>query len=183
MLTPVTTNEPAPDLDVVVLGGGGHVGLPLSLVLADSGARVGIFDRDAAKLDRIGAGEMPFMETGADRAPRRGVLPTGRLELGTDPAMVARTDVVVVVVGTPVDEFLGPSMAPFEGSVDEIAAFVRPGALIVLRSTVYPGHHRLREGAVPRPRLRGRGGVLPGADRGGPCARGAQDAPPDRRRG
>jgi UDP-N-acetyl-D-mannosaminuronic acid dehydrogenase len=138
MLMPVTTDRAESELDVVVLGGGGHVGLPLSLVLADSGARVGIFDRDGAKLGRIAAGRMPFMETGSDELLAR-LLPTGRLELGTDPGMVARTDVVIVVVGTPVDEFLGPSMAPFEQSVDEIAPFVRPGALVVLRSTVYPG--------------------------------------------
>ena len=122
----------------MVLGGGGHVGLPLSLVLARSGARVGIFDRDGAKLDRLAAGEMPFMETGAGEILAE-VLPSGRLEFGTDPAMCGRTGVVIVVVGTPVDEFLGPSMAPFEDAVDEIAPHLRPGALIILRSTVYPG--------------------------------------------
>ena len=122
----------------MVLGGGGHVGLPLSLVLARSGARVGIFDRDAAVLAGLGNGEMPFMEAGADRLLAE-VLPTGRLALGTDPAMCGRTGVVIVVVGTPVDEFLGPSMAPFEDAVDEIAPHLRPGALIILRSTVYPG--------------------------------------------
>ena len=138
MLTSVTERDAPGELDVVVLGGGGHVGLPLSLVLARSGARVGIFDRDAAVLARLGSGEMPFMEAGADRLLAE-VLPTGRLALGTGPAMCARTDVVIVVVGTPVDEFLGPSMAPFEDAVDEIAPHLRPGTLIVMRSTVYPG--------------------------------------------
>ena len=136
-MTESTSTSPT-QLDVVVLGGGGHVGLPLSLVLAQSGARVGIFDRDGAKLERIGRGEMPFLETGAD-AILAEVLPTARLELSTDPAICARASVVIVVVGTPVDEFLGPSMAPFEDSVDEIAPHLRPGALIILRSTVYPG--------------------------------------------
>jgi UDP-N-acetyl-D-mannosaminuronic acid dehydrogenase len=132
-------NRPEPaQLDVVVLGGAGHVGLPLSLVLADSGARVGIFDRDGAKLERLAAGEMPFMETGADELLGR-ALGSGRLETGTDPAMVSRAQAVIVVIGTPVDEFLGPSMTIFERSADEIAPHLRPGALIVLRSTVYPG--------------------------------------------
>ncbi len=54
------------DLDVVVLGGGGHVGLPLSLAFAKAGLRVGIYDTNQATLDRIAAGEMPFLETGAD---------------------------------------------------------------------------------------------------------------------
>jgi UDP-N-acetyl-D-mannosaminuronic acid dehydrogenase len=128
----------APTLDVVVLGGGGHVGLPLSLAFAQAGLRVGVFDTNQATIERIGAGEMPFLEAGAD-ALLRELLPTGRLELGTDAAMIARTDHLVVVIGTPVDEFLGPSMTIFERAVEQIAPHLRQGALVVLRSTVYPG--------------------------------------------
>jgi UDP-N-acetyl-D-mannosaminuronic acid dehydrogenase len=126
------------ELDLVVLGGGGHVGLPLALSFADSGWRVGIYDIDRATLDRIGRGEMPFRETGADELLSR-VLSSGRLELGADPEMVGRTERLLVVVGTPVDEFLGPSMTIFEHTVAEIAPHLREGALVVLRSTVYPG--------------------------------------------
>jgi UDP-N-acetyl-D-mannosaminuronic acid dehydrogenase len=114
------------------------VGLPLALSFADSGWRVGIYDIDRATLDRIGRGEMPFRETGADELLSR-VLSSGRLELGADPEMVGRTERLLVVVGTPVDEFLGPSMTIFEHTVAEIAPHLREGALVVLRSTVYPG--------------------------------------------
>ena len=130
--------DPSKDLDVVVLGGGGHVGLPLSLAFADKGLRVGIYDTNQATLDRIAAGEMPFLETGADELLGR-LLPTGRLEFSTDGAMIDRTDQLVVVIGTPVDEFLGPSMTIFEKAVMQIAPHLREGALVVLRSTVYPG--------------------------------------------
>ncbi len=126
------------DLDVVVLGGGGHVGLPLSLVLAQAGLRVGIYDTNQSTLDRIAAGEMPFLENGADELLRE-VLATGRLEFGSDGSMIERTDALVVVIGTPVDEFLGPSMTVFEKAVGQIAPHLRDGALVVLRSTVYPG--------------------------------------------
>jgi UDP-N-acetyl-D-mannosaminuronic acid dehydrogenase len=125
-------------LDVVVLGGGGHVGLPLSLALADAGLRVGVFDINRATLDRIAAGRMPFLESGADELLAR-ILPTGRLELGDSPEMLRRADAVVLVIGTPVDEFLGPSTRVFERAVDQISPWVRDGALVVLRSTVYPG--------------------------------------------
>src|SRR5437899_10675365 len=91
-------------LDVVVLGGGGHVGLPLSLAFAKAGLRVGIYDTNQATLDRIAAGEMPFMETGADELLRE-VLATGRLAFGADGSMISRADQLVVVIGTPVDEF------------------------------------------------------------------------------
>jgi len=125
-------------LDVVVLGGGGHVGLPLSLSLAQTGARVGVYDTNQDTLARIGRGEMPFLEAGAD-ALLREVLDADRLELGSDASMIGRTDQLIVVIGTPVDEFLGPSMTIFEKAVDQIAPHLRDGALVVLRSTVYPG--------------------------------------------
>jgi UDP-N-acetyl-D-mannosaminuronic acid dehydrogenase len=130
--------ERTPDLDVVVLGGGGHVGLPLSLAFAQAGLRVGIYDTNQDTLDRIASGEMPFLETGADDLLRE-VLPTGRLAFGTDGSMIERTENLVVVIGTPVDEFLGPSMTIFEKAVDQIAPHLRDGALVALRSTVYPG--------------------------------------------
>jgi UDP-N-acetyl-D-mannosaminuronic acid dehydrogenase len=126
------------DLDVVVLGGGGHVGLPLSLALAEAGFRVGIYDTNAATLDRIAAGDMPFRESGAEALLRR-LLPTGRLELGTDAAMIGRTDQLIVVIGTPLREALGPSMTVFERAVEQVTPHLRDGALVVLRSTVHPG--------------------------------------------
>jgi UDP-N-acetyl-D-mannosaminuronic acid dehydrogenase len=130
--------EQTPDLDVVVLGGGGHVGLPLSLAFAEAGLRVGIYDTNQATLDRIAAGAMPFMENGADDLLRK-VLATGRLAFGSDGSMIERTENLVVVIGTPVDEFLGPSMTIFEKTVDQISPHLRDGALVALRSTVYPG--------------------------------------------
>jgi UDP-N-acetyl-D-mannosaminuronic acid dehydrogenase len=125
-------------LDVVVLGGGGHVGLPLSLVLAGAGLRVGIFDTNEATVEQITAGQMPFMETGAE-ALLRDVLPSGRLEASAEPSIVSRADALVIVIGTPVDEFLAPSMTVFQRAVDQIGPYLRDGMLVVLRSTVYPG--------------------------------------------
>jgi UDP-N-acetyl-D-mannosaminuronic acid dehydrogenase len=134
----VVTDPVRSNLDVVVLGGGGHVGLPLSLAFAEAGLRVGVFDTNQATLDRLAAGEMPFLETGADALLAR-MLPTGRLEMSTQASIIERTDHLVVVIGTPVDEFLGPSMTIFEKAVAQIAPHLREGALVVLRSTVYPG--------------------------------------------
>jgi len=126
------------DLDVVVLGGAGHVGLPLSLAFAEAGLRTGIYDISQPALDQIAAGEMPFLENGADALLAK-VLATGRLELSADGAILQRTQQIVVVIGTPVDEFLGPSMTVFERAVDQISPHLQAGSLVVLRSTVYPG--------------------------------------------
>jgi len=126
------------DLDVVVMGGGGHVGLPLSLVLADTGLRVGIYDTNPVTLMRIAAGSMPFVEAGGAELLGR-MLATDRLELGVDASMIERTAQLIVVLGTPVDEFLAPSLTIFEKTVTQIAPHLRQGGLVVLRSTVFPG--------------------------------------------
>ena len=138
LATAAAAAQSAGTLDVVVLGGAGHVGLPLSLAFADAGLRVGVYDINDDAIGRIAAGRMPFLETGADELLPR-VLATGRLELDSDAAMIARGATVILVIGTPVDEFLGPSMRVFERAVEQIAPHVADGALIVLRSTVYPG--------------------------------------------
>ena len=132
--------EPAAgtDLDCVVVGGCGHVGLPLALSLADVGCRVGIYDTDRAKIVQVEGGQMPFMERGAEDLLRR-VLSTRRLELSDSVSMVGRTQTVILVIGTPIDEFMNPSMRLFERVVDQLAPHLRPGVLIILRSTVYPG--------------------------------------------
>ena len=125
-------------VDVAIVGGGGHVGLPLALSFARAGLRVGIQDISAETLERIGRGQVPFLEAGAEPLLRE-MLALGRLECSTDSALLARTDVVVVVIGTPIDEFFNPAMTIFERALNQIAPHIRDGSLVVLRSTVYPG--------------------------------------------
>ena len=125
-------------LDMVIVGGCGHVGLPLALSLADCGYRVGIDDIDAAKVAYVKAGNVPFLETGADALLKK-LLPTGRLELASDPSLVESTDTVILVIGTPIDEFMNPSVRIFDRVVDELVPHLKRTSLIVLRSTVFPG--------------------------------------------
>lgn len=124
--------------DVAVVGGAGHVGLPLSLVLASAGMRVAIYDTSADALERIAHGEMPFREESAEDLLTQ-VLDTDRLSLTSNPQVLRNVETVIVVVGTPIDEFLNPSMTLFDRVIDQISAHLADGALIVLRSTVYPG--------------------------------------------
>src|SRR4051812_10727358 len=124
--------------DAVVVGGFGHVGLPLALAFADEGARVCALDINEEALESIGAGRMPFIERGADEVLAR-VLGNGRLTLSLDPSEISRTDTVVIIIGTPVDEYLNPQFTDFLKVVGKYLEHFRAGQLIVLRSTVYPG--------------------------------------------
>jgi UDP-N-acetyl-D-mannosaminuronic acid dehydrogenase len=131
-------DESGPNLDLVVVGGCGRAGLPLALSLADVGYRVGVYDTGADRIASVRSGSMPFLEQGADEL-LSSVLAAGRLELDTDASIVARTDRLILVVDTPLDEFLNPSFHKIGAVIDELAPLMRPGSLVVLRSTVYPG--------------------------------------------
>ncbi len=135
---PRASTTPPQTVDVCVVGGGGHVGLPLSLALAEAGMRVAVYDTNEQTVERISRGEMPFRETGADELLAR-ILPTERLTLTSDPSVMRGAPVVIVVVGTPIDEFLNPSMTLFDRVIDQMAPNISDGALVVMRSTVYPG--------------------------------------------
>src|SRR5438128_216941 len=124
--------------DIAIVGGAGHVGLPLALVFASKGQHVLIYDINKSVLDRIGGGEMPFMEQGA--APLlKSVLAEGRLQLTHDPAHISGVPRIVVTIGTPVDEFLNPALKSIQRCMDDLLPFLSNGQLLILRSTLYPG--------------------------------------------
>jgi UDP-N-acetyl-D-mannosaminuronic acid dehydrogenase len=126
------------DLDVVVIGGCGHVGLPLAIALADRGARVGIYDISQPAVELVNARQLPFAEPGA-AAPLRRAYDEGRLTASADPAIVSRAEHVIVVIGTPVDEFLNPDRSAVANALGGCTGHLRDGQLLILRSTVYPG--------------------------------------------
>jgi UDP-N-acetyl-D-mannosaminuronic acid dehydrogenase len=123
--------------DVVVVGGCGHVGLPLGLAFADRGLKVALLDVNQEAVDLVMSGTMPFMEDGASDVLTRVV---GReLHATADSAVVSSAENVVVVIGTPIDEHLNPDPNAVLRAVDELREHLVVGQLLVLRSTLYPG--------------------------------------------
>jgi UDP-N-acetyl-D-mannosaminuronic acid dehydrogenase len=132
--------------DVVVVGGCGHVGLPLGLAFADRGLNVALFDLNGDAVDLVESGVMPFAEAGADEVLQRVV--GSHLIATTDPGVVATAENVVIVIGTPVDEHLNPDPNAVSEAVAQMGDSLRDGQLLVLRSTVYPGTTALVEATV-----------------------------------
>ncbi len=135
--------------DLVVVGGCGHVGLPLGILFADSGLRVGLYDINQATVSRVNAGEMPFDEPGADEVLGQ-VRRNGSLEATTDADVIGTAENLVVVVGTPVDRHLNPEPEGVPRAIGEFSDQLRDGQLLVLRSTVYPGVTALVERLIAR---------------------------------
>jgi len=132
------TKTPDGNCDVCVVGGAGHVGLPLALVLADSGFKTSILDINKAALETIAAGRLPFFEEGGEALLKK-VLAGGALALSSDAKSVARATLVVLTIGTPIDEFHNPNVSKLTHCLDELMPHLRDDQTIVLRSTVAPG--------------------------------------------
>ena len=126
---------------VVVVGGCGHVGLPLGIVLAAEGHTVDLLDVDRFKVDQVNRGEMPFMEEGSHEALSRVI--NSNLVATDNPECLRLADAVITIIGTPVDGHLNPTVKVIYQDVDRLLTYLKPGALLVLRSTVYPGVTKL----------------------------------------
>ncbi|HCT75986.1 MAG TPA: nucleotide sugar dehydrogenase [Micromonosporaceae bacterium] len=133
--------------DVVIVGGGGRVGLPLGIAFAMRGLSVTLYDINATVVAKVNQGELPFAEAGAAE-PLAEAVRSGKLRASTDPASVKTAESVVVVVGTPVDAHLNPDLSVVPRAVEQLAPHMAPGQLLVLRSTVHPGVTALTEKAL-----------------------------------
>ena len=131
-------------IDTAIVGGCGHVGLPLGIALAEAGQNVRLYDIDTSVVEMINNGSMPFLERGADDLLRT-VIGRGTLEATSDPTVLTGADHVVIVIGTPVDEHLNPDPMAVSDAIKELLPYFRDGQLIVLRSTVFPGVTRMIE--------------------------------------
>jgi UDP-N-acetyl-D-mannosaminuronic acid dehydrogenase len=123
---------------IVIVGGGGHVGLPLALVLADSGYETVALDISQKTVEMINSGQMPFLEQGAQDLLKKSIS-RNSFYATTDHETIVSADVVVVVIGTPVDEHLNPDPNAVVDAVSACMPFMNSKQLIILRSTVYPG--------------------------------------------
>jgi UDP-N-acetyl-D-mannosaminuronic acid dehydrogenase len=137
---PLSAAAPAPlsSGPLAIVGGCGHVGLPLGLAFARKGYQVDLLDTSAERVARVNQGQMPFHEDEADQLLTE-LIGSGLLKATTDASVLEDSSAIIVTIGTPVDEYLDPSVGQFDRSLAQLLQVVRPGQLLVLRSTVFPG--------------------------------------------
>ncbi len=123
--------------DVLIIGGLGHVGLPLGIVMAEVGLQVALYDLDTAKRALVEAGRMPFLEHDAEPMLKRVLGKT--LHLVDSLAAARQSEVALITIGTPIDEYMNPNTRPLMDLAKELAPHLRRDQCVVLRSTVAPG--------------------------------------------
>ena len=126
---------------IVIIGGCGHVGLPLGIVFANCGLDVVLLDRDQAKIDTGQRG--PDALYGNQCPGTVGARCGQEVDRHRRSSCLRDSDAAIAVLGTPVDEHLNPTVTDLYHSIDEVIAYMPENALLVLRSTVYPGVTKL----------------------------------------
>jgi len=122
---------------VVGVVGLGYVGLPFAVEKAKVGFRVIGIEQNPKRASRVNAGDN-YIEDVADGELRE-LVARGRLSAVTDFSDVAQLDVIVIAVPTPLTINLTPDLQYVENVTEELVEHIRPGQLISLESTTYPG--------------------------------------------
>jgi UDP-N-acetyl-D-glucosamine dehydrogenase len=122
---------------VVGIIGQGYVGLPLALTFCASGFRVIGFDLDPAKITGLNKGESHIKHVGTERVAQ--AVATGRFSATSDFTSLAECDAILICVPTPLGKHREPDMSYVHGTAATIRKYLRPGQLVVLESTTYPG--------------------------------------------
>ncbi|MDO8469650.1 MAG: nucleotide sugar dehydrogenase [bacterium] len=124
--------------DLCIVGGAGHVGLPLGVVFADSGVKTVLLDINQEALKKIMGGEFPFIEKNGNMV-LRSALAKKMLFASDSSEVISQSKFVVIIVGTPVDEFLNPDFRGITKLFEESIKHFRDGQVLIIRSTVFPG--------------------------------------------
>lgn len=123
--------------DVCIVGGLGHIGLPLGISFAKAGKKVVLYDINQQAIDTVSKGTMPFMEHGAQEPLRQTLNKT--LFISSEKNVISSGRFVILTIGTPIDEHLNPKFTLFKKFFEDIISFLDDRQHIIIRSTVYPG--------------------------------------------
>jgi len=125
--------------DVAIVGAG-YVGLPLARVFADAGKRVLLVDVDAERVAQLNAGESYIEDLPADVLKPH--VEAGLIAATTDYDELSEADAILVALPTPLSRQREPDLRILVAAAEQIATRLRPGHLVVLESTTYPGTTR-----------------------------------------
>lgn len=127
---------------VIGILGLGYVGLPLLRAFWDAGFPVLGYDIDPTKIDQLLAGENYLKHLGDDLVSKMSQGPAERYTVTANPANLVKADALIACVPTPLGKHLDPDLSFVESTTRTIAEHLRPGQLITLESTTYPGTTR-----------------------------------------
>jgi len=121
--------------DIAIVGGAGHIGLPLGILFANKGKNIVLYDKDKKNVDKINNLQMPFMEEGGSKLLKKNKT---RIFATTDKKYLKDVKIIIICIGTPVKNSK-PDLVFFFKMFNEVKKYLNPKNLLVIRSSIYPG--------------------------------------------
>ncbi len=121
--------------DILIIGGAGHIGLPLGLLFANKGKKVVLYDIDKKNINKINNLKMPFMEEGGYKLLKKN---KNRIYATSDKKFIKDSKIIIICIGTPVKNNK-PNLKHFFRMFSDVKKYLTPKKLIIIRSSIYPG--------------------------------------------
>jgi UDP-N-acetyl-D-glucosamine dehydrogenase len=125
--------------DVAIVGAG-YVGVPLAQAFAEAGKSVVLVDVDAARVEQLSRGESYIEDVSSETL--RPLVEDGRIAATTDYDVLSEADTILIALPTPLSRQREPDLRILVSAAEELSTRLRPGQLVVLESTTYPGTTR-----------------------------------------
>jgi len=124
--------------NISIIGGCGHVGLPLGLIFSSKGYKVNLIDINNENIKKVNSGIPPFLEDGS-KALLKKMLKSKKIIATNKMSEISKSKFIIVCIGTPITESLDPEIKNFLNFFKVLKKYINKNQIIIIRSSVYPG--------------------------------------------
>ena len=123
---------------ICIVGGAGHVGVPLGLALSSKGYNVVLIDKDKKNVKKINQSKMPFIEEGCNKLIKKMIFKK-KIFATTNLREVKKCKYIIVCICTPINNQFNPDLKNFIKFFYELKKHLNKNHIVIVRSSIYPG--------------------------------------------
>ena len=123
---------------ICIVGGAGHVGVPLGLALSSKGYNVVLIDKDKKNVKKINQSKMPFIEEGCNKLLKKMIFKK-KIFATTNLSEVKKCKYIIVCIGTPINNQFNPDLKNFIKFFYDLKKHLNNNHIVIVRSSIYPG--------------------------------------------
>ncbi len=124
--------------NISIIGGAGHIGFPLGLILGSKGFKVSLIDKNKNNIKKINNGEVPFLEENSkklltDMRKKKRIYATDQIN------EISKSKYIIICISTPITNQLNPNLKPFINFFHQLKKKIKKDQIVIIRSSIYPG--------------------------------------------
>ncbi len=124
--------------NISIIGGAGHIGFPLGLILSSKGFKVSLIDKNKNNIKKINNGEVPFLEENSkklltDMKKKKRIYATDQIN------EISKSKYIIICISTPITNQLNPNLKPFINFFHQLKKKIKKDQIVIIRSSIYPG--------------------------------------------